>query len=346
MKNIIFLVLLLTTFNCIADNFAIFPQKKILEISKKRNDKEISKIISWAIKDLNKKPKALERVHTEGLLPNEDIFNESKESIKDLQIMFRLAVVYHLTGEKKYLDHCLIFYEAWINKYKVSFNPIDETKFDQLIFTYDLIQLEIKAELKEKSLSLFREIANGYIERIEEQEKKDITNWQSHRIKLITLCSFVLNDSKLLEKVYKIYIDHINLNIYSDGSVYDFYARDALHYVVYNLEPLIIAAISAKQHGHDWVTNYPIERAIEWLIPYSLNLKFHEEFKNTKSEFDIARRNHAVEGYSGEWKSAKSYWLFCSASLLNENYKKIANRILEINHKKNSEQCFYIRLAK
>ena len=44
----------------------------------------------------------------------------------------------------------------------------------------------------------------------------------------------------------------MNRNIDTEGRTYDFGQRDAMHYVVYDLEPLLMAASIAVAHGENW----------------------------------------------------------------------------------------------
>ncbi len=66
----------------------------------------------------------------------------------------------------------------------------------------------------------------------------------------------------------------IAFNLCADGSTFDFEVRDALHYVTYDLEPLAIAALAAREHGEDWVTPR-LTAAVDWLLPYARGEKTH-----------------------------------------------------------------------
>ncbi len=86
----------------------------------------------------------------------------------------------------------------------------------------------------------------------------------------------------------------------------DFKERDALHYVVYDLEPLVRAALVAKSQGQDWLKlsgkdGQTLEAGLNWLLPYAKGEKTHQEFAHTTKRFDVARGNAGVGGFTGEW---------------------------------------------
>ena len=89
-------------------------------------------------------------------------------------------------------------------------------------------------------------MAEGYLDKIAQEKAEDVANWQSHAHRSCTLASYALGDADLIARARQAFQRQISVNIKSDGSVVDFSKRDALHYVVYDLEPLTTAALAAK----------------------------------------------------------------------------------------------------
>ncbi|UNA37238.1 alginate lyase family protein [Klebsiella variicola subsp. variicola] len=78
------------------------------------------------------------------------------------------------------------------------------------------------------------------------------SNWQSHRIKLITLIAVATDNDHLFKESRRLFQKQIEENMNSEGEVVDFKQRDAIHYVVYDLQPLLQAALAALSRGEDW----------------------------------------------------------------------------------------------
>jgi len=95
--------------------------------------------------------------------------------------------------------------------------------------------------------------------------------------------------------------------------------------VTYDLEPLTTAALAAKAHGEDWfhaaTPGSPcVELAIDWLTPFALGQKTHEEFVHSSVAFDAARAQAGVKGFAGPWDPGTSLHLFQLAALADPKY--------------------------
>lgn len=291
-------------------------------------------IIAWAGDDLTKSPNPLAHIHTEGTLPHEGIRDASLIAEKDWAIILNLAVAWKVTGDSRYLQACEKYLDAWLSVYQPDFNPIDETHLDQIFFAYDLTQTDLSQAIRNKMNLFLHDIANRYIESAEKTH--DDANWQSHRIKLATLAAYALGDISLIDRARNAFRKQILLNIKPDGSVVDFYKRDALHYVVYDLEPLTVAALAAKSHGEDWFhpsshDDQAVETAIDWLTPYALGQKTHEEFVHSKVTFDAKRAKIGLKGYSGVWDPSASSKLYQWAVMADSKYLPVSHQIISIS---------------
>jgi hypothetical protein len=119
-------------------------------------------------------------------------------------------------------------------------------------------------------------------------------NHHSHRLKIIGHAAFVLPHSDLSRWVVTDYRRHLDVNLYADGTTFDFHERDALHYHVYDLLPLVELAIAADKNGADLYgytapQGASLEKSIAFLIPYITGKKEHREFVRSKVRFDLQR---------------------------------------------------------
>ena len=315
-----------------SQNFALTPSGEAAALERFRKTPEAKSIIAHADAASVRKPNPRAVLHTEGTLPHQGVYDESVESAKDFEAIRNLAMAWRLTRNDSYLDACNRYYIAWLLTYRLSFNPIDETKFDNFIIAYDFVRERMPAQTEAKMADFLKVTAEGYLEGRDVRKNTEINNWQSHRIKLITLAAFSLGDSQLIGRAEKAFQKQLDANLQADGSTFDFRQRDALHYVVYGLEPLTMAALAAKAHGKAWYhmknkDGLSLENALAWLSPYAEGWKTHEEFVHSTVRLDRDRKNAGVKGYSGPWEPKSSAPLYNLAARLDSRWESLARRL-------------------
>lgn len=311
--------------------YAVVPDR-IVRSLRGSSSRDIADLMKGAEQAVVTPPHAVARVHLEGTLPTDPWYRESWDSSRDWIKMMQLGMAYRITGKRSYLEAEQRYLAAWLDTYKISFNPIDETPMDQMLIAYDLTRADLPASLQIRMMAFERAMAEGYITRIEDETKEDVYNWQSHRIKLAMLCAYAVGDQALVSKAVAIFRHHLNGNLLHGNVVIDFPHRDALHYRVYDLEPLAMAALAAKEHGMDLFdmknkTGASVRGAIDWLEPYATGTKTHLEFVHSPVKFDLARAAAEVKGFSGPWDPSQSLLLYATASNLSNRYVRIYRAI-------------------
>lgn len=315
-----------------AQSFAIVSPAGIRRLSGLANTMEGRYAISVAAKNLDKTPLQISRIHVEGTLPHQGIFDSSMKALAELGMMRDFALAYRLTGDPKYLIKATTFMESWVTHYQLTFNPIDESGLEALVLTNDLCQGDFSPQLEQRVHVLLRKMVEGYLRSIALLKKPDSTNWQSHRIELIALGAFALDDPGLIQSAQAAFRKQIAENICTDGSVEDFHQRDALHYVTYDLNPLLMAANAANAHHMDWFhwkspTESSLQSAVEWLVPYAEGVKTHEEFVNSKVPFDRQRKQAGVSGFSGQWNPKDAMETLGLAAALDPHFRMVVDSI-------------------
>ncbi len=280
-----------------------------------------------------REPHALARVHTEGTLPHQGIYDESREAMRDWIGMRDLGLGFALSHEEAYVRAAERYFAAWLEVYRPSLNPIDETGLDSVILAYDLVGTHLPGGLRQKMARLLRELATGYL-LVQPDSRRSTTmnNWQSHRVKLIVLSAFALNEPGLITESRRAFQTQLDHNIRRDGSTFDFEQRDALHYVVYDLEPLATAALAAKVHGLDWYTmkgntGASLDTALRWLEPYATGDRVHEEFVHTTVEFDRTRAAAGLPGFSGPFDPKVGKALYQLVARLHPRWSALATQL-------------------
>ena len=310
--------------------FALVPPATASGLAARKDSPEARKIVKRATSDLTATPHPLATIHTEGTLPHQGIYDQSKAAEADFPILLDLALSYRLTSDTRYLNAADAYLVARASIYNISLDPIDETNMDKIIIAYDLTRDALPESTRQKVTLFLRHMADGYAGAVV-QKKKDAGNWQSHRIKLLTLSAFALGDPSLIRQAHEAFSEHLRANIRPDGSVYDFYERDALHYVTYDLEPLTVACLAAMMHGQDWFSEgapHSVAKAIDWVLPFATGRKTHVEFVNSKVRFDKTRAGAGIGEYGAhQWQPAGSITLLTLAAALDPARRDVCQQV-------------------
>jgi hypothetical protein len=317
-----------------AMNFCAAPA---MQTSERTNaDPGVKALVKMVQSHVNDQPKPLAKLHTEGTLPHEGIHDESVEAQKDLGLMRDAALAWRATGDERYLRLVDRFLLAWVTTYQPSFNPIDETNFESLILAYDLTASALPVKTRNATSAFIAKMVNGYVADIDKQKRPlegtYRNNWQSHRIKLVAMGAFTIDDRKLINAAQRLFVEHIGDNIAPDGSTVDFAERDALQYVTYDLQPLVTAALAARRHNRNWLperapSGATLAAALNWLTPYALGTKTHDEFVHSTVAFDAKRREAGLPGFTGQWDPKNAAELFYLAARLDGRYAPVAQRL-------------------
>jgi len=292
-------------------------------------------IVSRATATLDRPPGAIPHAHTEGTLPGKGIREISLKAREDQPVVLNFAIAWRLTGDRRFLDAAGRYLENWADIYQISFNPIDETGFDTLLMATDLTENDLPAANRAKVDAFWRKMAVGYLDAMDAGPRNASTNWQSHRVKLATLAAFQTGDAAIIERARKAYEKQVSVNLYADGSMFDFHERDALHYVTYNLDPLMMAALSAQAHGQDWFrwkspAGASLPHSLDWLADFATGQKTHIEFANSKVQFDRDRAAAGQKEYAPHpWDVANGVSTYSLASLLDAKYLPLRDDLVK-----------------
>lgn len=282
---------------------------------------------------LDREARPIPLVRTAGLLPGEGLRTVSIWAQNDWREIRMQALAYRLTRDAAHAERATASLNAWLAAYSPSFNPIDETQLPSLLFGFDLLQDILPAATIGRVRGFSARLATGYLadKVLVGDRNTESNNWHSHRIKIGTAGAFASGDPALAARARTVFMRHVLRNIRADGSTIDFEERDALHYVVYTLEPMLMAAAMAAAHGEDWYgapeTGGRFALALEWLKPYALGERSHEEFVRSTVPFDRKRAQAGVKGFSGPFNRYKSVNLYWIASRLDARFQPVSDAL-------------------
>ncbi len=279
---------------------------------------------------LGETPQPVPKIASEGRFHTDPEKIRSLAARRDLFKIEALGYTSALTGEPEYGAKGRGFILAWSRAYESDGNPINETEFVRLMKGYDLLRRSLApAERAE---------IDRWLLRMAEKEKAELrpesssakNNHMSHRLKIIGHIGYLLTDTALRGWVAAEYRRHLERNLDPDGATYDFRQRDALHYHVYDLLPLVELAIAADKNGdklYDFATarGATLEKAIAFLIPYVTGEKTHAEFVHSTVAFD---RQRSAAGdpsirVGAAWKPEEAKRLFDLAGYFTPKFHQV-----------------------
>lgn len=306
-----------------------------------------------ADKALSEIPNPIEEITSEGMLAGHPDKVKSLRAVEDADKIYALALVYKLSGNKNYLNKATEYLLAWAKINKSSGDPIDETKLENLYSGYDLLRNSINPRARKSIDTWLDSIAAGELnsEYAKDGAGTAINNWNSHRLKIIAMIAYALHTTKYDKTIQQEMAKQIAVNLYPDGSGYDFKERDALHYHIYTLEPLVMAAIVIKRAtGKDYF-NYEsgagssVKKSMGFLVPFVTGEKTHGEFLNSQVPFDKARAKNGEKGYEAGalFHANTAIYLLELASYFDQKY---ADVVLKTFPKGNHEDDWQLLLNK
>jgi len=268
--------------------------------SAKARFNELQKIADAA---LNENPNPIDTIRSEGKLAGDPKKVAAGESLSDMRKMYALALMYRTGGDKKYLDKAVTYLDAWSTKNVPNGDPIDDTNLDPAVEAYDLIKVDLAPADNKLITAWLVQTAQMEINKFKPGTETAYNNWHSHRLKVVGEIGFALSNEKYTQFAVEGIKKQIEVNLLPDGSGIDFKLRDALHYHVYDLEPLLKLAIILKRATgvdyYDYVSDKQtsIKKSVEWLLPYLNGEKTHGEFVNSTVSFDKKRAANGEKDY-------------------------------------------------
>ncbi len=279
-------------------------QKKLTQIV--RADKEAAALYAGIKREADKAladaPKPIEKIQTEGKLAKDPAKIKTEESLADMHKLEVLGYAYAVDGDAKYAAKAREFILAWAKVNRSAGDPIDDTNLEPLLTAYDLARATFSPAERQTVETYLRGVGQAEIESGQKKHDNAHNNWHSHRLKIVGLIALLLHDKAAIDQTVALYKDQIDHNVHPDGSTYDFYERDALHYHMYDIEPLLTLAIAARNSGVDLYgyqsrEGASLAKAVGFLLPFAQGTKTHAEFVNSKVGFDKRRADAGQKEY-------------------------------------------------
>jgi len=290
---------------------------------------QYDKLFRIANQALNDIPEPVLQLVSEGKLESNPDKIKTNVALVDVRRAYALAWVWLVNRDEKYAGKGIEYIQAWAQTNRPDGDPINETKLEPLVVAYDILRPKFTPQrravvdnwLRNRAIVLWND------------PRHRTENWQSHRLKMVGLIATVLDDDELWNVVKDGFKEQMDRSFLSDGQSTDFTLRDAMHYQLYSVLPLLTLACVAQQRNHDWY-NYQaasgasLKRAVGFIEPYALGEKEHVEFAHSKAKFDKTRAEAGEKEYVPHaWDTCEAGPTFSEAGCVDANAAKLAVRV-------------------
>jgi len=272
------------------------------------------------------RPNPIALVDSAGRLDKDPVKVRTNASLDDMEKVEALAWTWAVTGDARYATQGRSYILAWAKVNRPDGHPINETKFEPMIEAYDLLRPGFSATERDTVDGWLRAKARA----LQGTTRAQRENWESHRLKIIGLIGATIGDRQLWDYADAGFKKHLRENFEPNGESYDLKTRDALHYHVYSLQPLLTLACVAQRSGDPLYayhagTGASLQQAVEYLQPYASGEKKHLEFANSQVSFDRKRAAAGEKEYSNHyWNPKASARMYSEAGCLEPKYNEVA----------------------
>jgi Alginate lyase len=261
--------------------------------------------VRMADQSLTEDPHPIDTIRTEGLLQGDPKKTATQQALRDMPRIYALALMCRMGKGQPYLTQLTRYLMAWATTNHSRGDPIDDTNLDPVIEAYDMVKEMLSPGDHTTIRNWLKATADMELSAPFNRPGRatSYNNWHSHRLKIVGEIAFAIGDTALQGYTVRGIRDQIARNLNADGSSSDFVARDALHYHVYDLEPLLTLAIVLQRatgvNYYTYVspTGTSIKKSVDWLLPYLTGEKTHGEFVNSTVEFDRQRAKNGEAAY-------------------------------------------------
>lgn len=264
----------------------------------------VQSIESQAQEALTLSPSPIGHIQTAGQLRGSGEKTRTQEALKDMPRMRALGLAYALTGREDFRLKAGAYVLAWAKACQPPENAIDATHLEPLLETYDLVRAKMEPGGRKLVDDWARSVAQTLITSDDPRKGTYWNNHKTHRLKIIALAAFVLNDANLENQALETLKTLMEKNLNPDGTTLDFLERDALHYQVYDLEPFIRLgilyqrAMNVDLYGWKTSRGASVSQCVAFVIPFAKGEKTHAEFVHSTVKFDFQRAQNNEKGYA------------------------------------------------
>jgi hypothetical protein len=264
--------------------------------------KDLARTFQLAGESLNLVARPIERFELAGTLNGHPGHVRSDLAKKNFQGIFALAVAGRCAREplgshsRATAAAALL---SWAQVYRPSGNPVDEWFFLPLLQAVDLVTWSLPPGEQATLLNWAGDFAisgDRFYEGKAERNSVRANNWMARRLLIRTVATTVAGQGAARAAMPGLLREFVARNYVPgpsgerDGRTFDFIQRDALHYHIAAVYPLVEVTLYAPDLV-DQVVRAAVQSGLEFIRPYFLGQQEHIEFAGTSAPFDRERRD-------------------------------------------------------
>ena len=234
-------------------------------------------------------------IQREGILSTDPRYRASDAALKSIDDIYTWAMcarVADVALAARCAQRAGEGLDTWSSTYRSMGNPINDNYLIPMIEAVDLACPLAAPERCARWRSWVLELArrgDDFYATVKPTDGRYANNWASWRLLIRGIAGAVAGDEALVASTRQLVAAHVARNLRSDGSSIDFSERDALHYHVYDVEPLTELVLFVPS-AVDAPTADAIGSGVMFLRPFVLGEQLHIEFVRTTVPFDVQRR--------------------------------------------------------
>ena len=288
-------------------------------------------IVSEAEIHLRQDSRSLRTLHYEGLLDTNPDRIDTQKSLDRLLGITDIIYASYGSSDDRYADKARQLILDWASTYEPTGNTINENKFCPLLWGYYLFKNHFSSDEQQKVEQWMKTIAQKQMDRPHTPNN----NWQAKRMKMVGMVGCITDNQPMKDFSLAGLKEYINTAYYADSTSQDLMQRDALHYHVSGLEPLLDAFINLSKfdpafdlYAYQSPAGASVEKSVAYVLPFATGERTRQEWVNSKVALDHQRAAAGIEKYQpGKlFDPAQALPLFAWARYYNADWYELLNK--------------------
>lgn len=280
---------------------------------------------------LTLQPAPLREIAYEGRVGTDPERLRTIRHLHDLRRLRALSWSYALTGEARYRDAARRFLSAWVDTYRPTGNPINDSRVVDVMLAYHLLRPELSAAEHSAVHQWMRAMAER---ELASEPANPRGNWHARRIHLAALIGTLLGDPALVGYARREAEQYVAGSLNPDGTSYDLHHRDALHYHVSGIDPLLEIALILRRSSYDLYSyrtpeGASVRRSVEYVLPYARGERVHPEWTRSRVALDRKRWESGDQYYrpGKPWDPREALEMYRMASIFDPALADVARAL-------------------
>ena len=281
------------------------PPEAVVELREiVRMDSEAEAIVEeLAVKvrpHLGEEARPLRVIHYEGLVNTNPKRIETVEDLQQMGHAANMVRYWQATGNEQVAATLKDWIAAWFATYELTGNDVNENKFFPLLVAYYYLREDVDPSQQAEIDAFVRELGELHAKAV--RKSKHFTNRYTKHVRLAAICGMILEEDAWIELSRQGVRRFVEASLYGDGESHDLRRRDTLTYHSSSLRPPIQLAMLAGEQGAElyrWENSRggSLEKSVDYVVPYAMGDKTHEEWVNSKIDLDRRRAEAGLEKY-------------------------------------------------